>query len=58
MFIRGMNVIFERLSGGLESGLRVRLESLKNRLVRLYRNDKIKIINHSVMELVLAKKIS
>jgi len=56
IFVRDMNVVFERLSGGLESGLRVRLESLKNRLVRLYRNGKVKI-NHSVVELVLAKHL-
>ena len=56
MFIRDMNVIFERLSEGLESGLKVRLEALKNRLAELYVENKVKI-NHSVMELVLVKHL-
>ena len=53
-FEEDINLIFERLIKGSDRKVKVELEKLKNRLIRLYKRNLVKI-NHSVMELVCAK---
>ena len=53
-FEEDINLILERLIKNSDRKVKVELEKLKNRLIRLHRRNLVKI-NHSVMELVCAK---
>ena len=55
-FVRDIEDAFLRLSQDLPPDLRVELEALKDKLVELKAEGKVKI-NHSVMELVCAKEL-
>ena len=55
-FVRDIEDAFLRLSQDLPPDLRVELEALKDKLVKLKAEGKVKI-NHSVMELVCAKEL-
>jgi hypothetical protein len=53
-FERDLDLVLERLGGGLVEGGREQLRVLKERLVQLHETNVVKI-NHSVMELVCAR---
>ena len=55
-FVRDIEDAFLRLSQDLPPDLRIELEALKDKLVELKAEGKVKI-NHSVMELVCAKEL-
>jgi hypothetical protein len=55
-FEADLNLLFERLSEGLDEGAKGKLMVLRNKLIRLHMRNVVKI-NHSVMELICAKHL-
>lgn len=55
-FIRDINIIYEKISIKTPSNIISSIRVLKNKLIKLYRRGLVKI-NHSVMELVVAKQL-
>lgn len=55
-FMRDINVIYEKISINTPNNVINSIKTLKNKLIELYKRGLVKI-NHSVMELVVAKQL-
>jgi len=55
-FEEDLDFLFDRLTRGEEDRLRIKLKSVRERLVDLYKKNLVKI-NHSVMEFLCAKEL-